>query len=224
VRPAALTVWAALLSLAVIASPARAEESWATTRARDLVEQGHGQIGAGHPEVAAARFREAVGLDATFGPAYLAWGALLEEGRDFVEAERIYAMGIARVARFADGYAARGRLRARLRRFDGAVADLEAAARLRPDDLGLLASLGGALVQAGAWPAALGVERTIARLAEKSGDHESAARARRQVSALQKLLADLDPVMAGATDDRGWVRRAIATFAQGSRAPVEARP
>lgn len=210
-----------LLAVAVVcstaaASPARAGESWATQRARDLVEQGQGHVGAGRADVAAARFRQAVELDSTFGQAYLAWGALMEASRDFAEAERIYAVGIANVARFADGHAARGRLRLLLRRFDEAVDDFAAATRIRPDDRALLSLLGQGLVRAGAWPAALAVERNVVRLAESAGDEDAAAHARTQVQALQRLLADIDPVMAGATHDRGEVRRAIAKLAQGS--------
>lgn len=209
-----MLAWQVIFAALLVASPALAEESWATTRARELVEQGRRQADGGHLDVATARFREAVQMDSTFGPAYLAWGALLEAARDDAEAERVYAMGIAHVARFADGYAARGKLRARQRRFEEATRDLRAAARLRPDDLPLLGALGEALLREGAWPAALAVQRTLLRLATEQGEIEAARRAAVQIRALMTLLGELDPVVAGARD-RGEVRSAVARWARG---------
>lgn len=202
-----------LLVIVLGAATARAEENWATRRARELTEQGARQQAEGNTEVAAARFREAVEIDPTFGPGYLAWGALLEGGRDFAAAERVYSLGLEHVAGFADGYAARGGLRARERRFAEATADLRAAAELRPTDLRLLEQLADALIRDRALPAALAVARRIVRVATAAGDTASAERARLQTRALAKLLGDLDPVVAGA-DDRGDVRRALARSAR----------
>jgi hypothetical protein len=123
-------------------------------------------------------------------------------------------MGIEHVTGFAEGHRARAAIRLRERRIGEAIADLEAAAALRPGDLAALEELAGAYVAAAALPAALGVTRRIEALAAARGDGAREAEARLRARALSALIGDADPVRAGLRG-RGPVRRAIALRAAG---------
>jgi len=206
---------AVVAAIALGAGPAaRAEPvSWATAQAAELTRQAREHAGSGDRATANRRYREAIGFDATYGPAYLGLGALQESAGDAREAERAYALGLEHVGDFAEGHVARGRLRRKLRRLGEAIADFEAAAALRPDDLGILRELSGAYVSTRALPAALATSRRIAALAEARRDARAAAEAKVTIGALALLLAEVDPVAAGAAG-RGAVRRALALAAR----------
>ena len=195
-----------------------AQASWATTQAAELTRQGKEHADRGDVDVASRRFMEAITLDGTYGPAYLALGAVREASGDPAEGERAYSLGIEHVPGFAEGLAARARLRARQRRLADALGDFEAAAKLRPDDLALLPELANAYVAVQALPAALAVARRIEALLA-DGDPRALADARLRSRALGALVGELDPVIAGATG-RGSVRRALAAVAgAGTRGP-----
>ena len=202
----------ALLALATIlvSSPAAAQgpQSWATAQAAELTRQGKEHAASGGLDTAARRFTDAIALDGTYAPAYLALGALRETSGDAREAERAYSLGIDHVPGFADGYVARAHLRRRHRRLAEALSDLEAARALRPEDPVILEDLASALIAASALPAALAVTRRIEALADDRGDTRALADARRKARALALLVGDVDPVTAGATR-RGVVRRAL---------------
>jgi tetratricopeptide (TPR) repeat protein len=187
--------------------------SWATSQAAELTRQGKEHLARGEVETAARRYLDALAFDATYGPAYLALGALHEGGGDPKEAERAYAMGMDHVAGFPEAHLARARLRARLHRPAEAIADLEAAALLRPEDIGILRELSLAYVAVRALPAALAVTRRIAELSDQQGDARAGAEARVTVRALTLLVGDADPVFAGAAS-RGPVRAALARYGQ----------
>jgi len=204
-----------VLALAVAPSPggARAQgASWATTQAEQLTAQGRAHAAQGDMASAAKRYLEALGFDATYGPAYLSLGALHEAAGEWREAERTYTVGMDHIAGFADGLVARARLYARQGRMKQAIADYEAARAARPDDTQILRALGEALIATGALPAALAVERRIAALCEARGEARAASEARAAARALSLLVAGADPVVAGAKE-RGPVRRAIARLA-----------
>lgn len=211
----------ASIALALAASlaplPAAADQppttSWATAQAAELTRQGQDHAAHSDRDTAARRFLDAIAMDATYGPAYLALGALEESTGDPREAERAYSLGIDHVAGFADGLIARGRLRARQRRVAEALGDLEAASALRPEDTGVLRELEGAYVSIDAFPAALRAARRIAEIADAQGDAAAAKAARVTVRALSLIVGDLDPVIAGASG-RGRVRSALGAYAK----------
>ncbi len=210
-----------VIVVALLALPqgqARAEDgpSWATTQAAELVRQGTAHAARGDGASAARRLLEAISFDPTYGPAYLALAAQHEASGDVVEAERVYATGLERVAGFTEGHAARGRLRKRLGRLGDAATDFEAALALTPDDPAVLEGLYATYVALGALPAALSASRRIEALAEARGDAAAHKEARARSRALGVLIAEMDPVMAGARD-RGLVRRAISRHARRAR-------
>jgi tetratricopeptide (TPR) repeat protein len=209
--PALLTV----LALALAAAPARADEpaaagtSWATTQATELVRQARDHVARGESGTAVARYLEAIKLDPTYAPAYLGLAAQYEARGDVVEAERTYAVALDHVPGFAEALVARGRLRARLRRQEEAIGDLEAAVTITPEALPILRELAAAYVAARALPAALAVTRRIAAVAEAQQDAAAAAEAKLKAKALALLVGEADPVTAGRTG-RGPVRNALA--------------
>ncbi|APR77712.1 Transglutaminase-like enzyme, putative cysteine protease [Minicystis rosea] len=199
----------------LVSRPARADvppppsTSWATTQAAELARQARDHTARGEAETAVARYVEAIRLDPTYATAYLGLAALYEARGDTREAERTYAVGLDHVPGFADALTARGRLRAKLRRTDEAIADLEAAASIAPDALPVLRDLCAAYVTVRALPAALAVSRRMAALAEAQADTATAAEAKVRVKALTLLVAEVDPVTAGRSG-RGPVRNALA--------------
>lgn len=207
----------ALLVAAVWIRPAAAQQtSWATKQAEQLTSQGKAHVDRGATEPAVRRFLEAIELDGTYAPAYVALGALRESVGDLAEAERTYSLGISHIPGFAEALVGRARVRARLGRRPDALGDLREAARLKPYDLVLLERLAKAYVEAAALPAALAVTRRMVTVAEREGQDDVAHRARVQAAAIQKLVGELDPVQYG-LEGRGPVRRAIAR--RGEAAP-----
>jgi tetratricopeptide (TPR) repeat protein len=160
-----------------------------------------------------ARYLEAVKLDPTYGPAYLGLAAQYEARGDDREAERTNAVGREHVPGFGEALLARARLRAKLKRPEDAIADLEAAVNLDPDALPVLEELSAAYVAARALPAALAVTRRLALVADAQKDAASAGKARIRARALAMLVGDADPVTAG-KNGRGAVRSAIAGTAR----------
>jgi Flp pilus assembly protein TadD len=204
-----LLVSLALAVAVAIPSVARAEPSWATEHAAELTHLGQAEVARGESSAAARRFLEAISTDPTYGPVYLALGSLYESTGEVKEAERAYAMGIEHVVGFARVRVARAHLLAALHRMPEAVADLEVAVAEEPDDAALLDELARAYVTTGAMPAALAATRRLALLDDRRADVHGAQGARLKLKALELLVADLDPVIAGRRG-RGPVRQAIA--------------
>ncbi len=199
-------------------SPARADDpssptspSWATAQAAARTRLGRDHAARGDGDAALRAFLDAIAFDATYGPAYLALGALYEARGDAREAERAFSMGLDHVAGFPEALLARGKLRAHLRRTADALADLEAAAALAPESPEILREVTDAYIAAGALPAALALARRRLALAEAQGDTRAERDARGEARALAGLVGELDPVSAGATG-RGAVRRALWAF------------
>src|SRR4051794_9308471 len=72
--------------------PVASTQSWATSQAAELPRQGKEHAARGEGATATRRYLDAIGFDATYGPAYLALGALHEQAGDPREAERAYTM------------------------------------------------------------------------------------------------------------------------------------
>lgn len=187
--------------------------NWSTRQAVELTRQGAAALEQGRTEDAARRFLEAIRFDATHGPAYLALGNMYERKGEPDEAARTYAVGIERAPTFTPLHVARGSLLLRLGRAEDAAGDLRVASSLEPDEPAILRDLAAALARASAMPAALCVSRRLEALALSRGDAALAAEARTRVRALALLVAEGDPVTAGA-DASSAVRRALARHAQ----------
>jgi tetratricopeptide (TPR) repeat protein len=213
----ALQSAAIALAIATALPAARAEEpGWSTAQAAELTRQGNAHAAGGDRSAAARRFLEAIRFDPTYGPAYLGLAALHEASGDLVEAERVYQMGVERVARFAEAHLARARLRKRQGRLADAAADLEAARALAPDDPALLGELCATYIALGALPAALGASRRLEALAEDRADAALLKESRVRSRALANLVAEADPVTAVGRE-RGQVRNALARRARRAR-------
>jgi tetratricopeptide (TPR) repeat protein len=202
----------AALAILLAAHAARADEppaqSWATAQAVELSRQAREHAARGDAGTAVTRYVEAIRLDPTFGPAYLGLAAQYEARGDVSEAERTYAVGLDHVPGFTAALVARARLRARVRRLDDAVADLEAALSFDGDAIPILRDLAAAYVSIRALPAALAVTRRLAAVAEAQHDAAAMAEARVRARALSLLVGEVDPVMAGRRG-RGAVRNAL---------------
>jgi tetratricopeptide (TPR) repeat protein len=186
--------------------------NWATSQAAELTRQGQQYAARGEAETATRRYLDAIGFDPTYGPAYLALGALHEGAGDPKEAERAYSIGIEHVVGFADAHLCRARLRARQSRKPEAIADFEAAAAQRPDDLDILRELALAYITVRALPAALAVTRRIIDVSGRKRDARAGAEAQVRLRALSLLVGAIDPVAAGIAG-RGPVRRALSLYA-----------
>lgn len=202
---------------------ARADGNWATSRAEELCAQGQSHRAGGEVDVALDRFRQAIEIDPTFGPAYLALGGLREATGDVDEAERTYAAGIDHVAGFADGLLARAALRLRAGRGDAALADFLAALALRATDIDVARRVRDASISLGRFPLALATSRRLVSLSAAQGDVATEHEARVTASALSELVGFADPVVDG--EGRNPVRAALArSAAPHKRRPSPARP
>jgi tetratricopeptide (TPR) repeat protein len=187
-------------------------ESWATARARSLVEAGQSHRHAGHVDLALARFHDAIEMDGTYGPAYIALAELREATGEIDEADRVLTLGLERIPAFTDALAARGALLTRAGRNEEATAALLAALDTSPDDVGILSKIVAVAPKAGRLPVALAAARRLATLAHERGDTAAERDARLTAKALVTLLGDVDPVARGShSPERS--RRALAALA-----------
>ena len=166
-------------------------ESWATARARELVRQGDEHRGAGRVALALARYREALEMDATYAPAYLALAELREASGEIEEAERVLALGLDRVPGFWEAKLARARILARAARAREATSVLLSALDDRPDDPVVLGKLLEVAPRAGQLPVALASARRLVALARARGDAAAERDAGLSVVALSPVTSSL---------------------------------
>jgi tetratricopeptide (TPR) repeat protein len=183
----------------------------AASSAEELARIARSHEAAGHDDVAARRYTEALALDPTLGEAYLGLAALRARNGDAREAERVLSMALEHVPSLTAALAARARVRRGLGDHDGAFADLEAFTA-RVDDAAPLRELAGWYGTDGRAPAQLGVWRRLQVLAARSGDAALAREARTMVRALQIIVAPADPV--STPPEAGDLRRTIAAVAR----------
>lgn len=186
--------------------------SWATQRAADLTAEADRLRQAGAVADALVRLREALAMDATYEPAYLALAAAREGTGDLREAEQVLSMAVERVPAFTAARERRAALRERRGDREGAARDLDAALADRPTDLELHARVTEAWIAAGHVPRALATARRWLVVAAERGDAASAARARRIAAACAWIVDRADPV--AASDGRGPVRALLAEAAR----------
>lgn len=165
--------------------------------------------------LAMAELNEALRFDPSFGDAYLELGRLRERSGDFGEAERVYEQAARVPSVRAEALFGQARVTRARGRDDEAFRALEASVELAPErqSLELLAEW---YVQRRAWPAALVAwRRVLSTYDDEPGPERDRVRVR--IQALVLLAADADPVVAGATHSRGWVRRSLARMARKPR-------
>ena len=189
-----------------------APTSWATLRAAELTGEAERLRRAGAVADALVRLREALAMDATYEPAYLALAAAREATGDLREAEQVLSMAVERIPSFALARERRAALREQRGDRSGAARDLDAALADRPTDLALHARVTEAWIAAGQVPRALATARRWLVVATEVGDAASIARARRTAAACAWIVDRADPVTA--TEGRGGVRAVLAAAAR----------
>ncbi len=189
--------------------PPAAQENWATARARALTEQGLAHRNAGAVDQAIARFNEAIAIDATYGPAYLALASLREGRGERDEALKVLEMAMERDPSFDAAIESRGDVLARAGRFgEATTAYLELLTR-HPNEVALLEKILETAPKGNLMPVALAASRRLALVAREAGDAAREKRARTFTRALERLVSEADPVRRGAaSSDR--VRRALS--------------
>lgn len=185
------------------------QENWATARARLLTEQGVANRNSGKTDAALSRLLEAISIDGTFGPAYLALASLREASGEWEEALRVLDMGIDRIAGFDEGLVARASVLARAKQYAGATAAYLIVLQRHADDEASLRQLLLVAPRANLLPVALGASRRLMVLCRERGDAACEKEARLTTRALEHLIAEADPVTRGAKH-RDRVRRALA--------------
>lgn len=208
-RTIAIALW-----LTFLASPASADEGWATKRARSLTTAGAQNRAAGKVDLALTQLREAIQTDATFGDAYLTLAELREATGELDEAERVLVLGMDHIPGFVEAMLARAELLARARRDGDASSAFLEALRQRPDDEAVLRRLVAIAPRAGLLPVALGAARRLAALARGRADDKTARELFATTRALSMLVAEVDPALAGGRSPER-ARRALARFAGG---------
>jgi tetratricopeptide (TPR) repeat protein len=207
----AMIVLVAALGVSLPTS-ARADPPAPGESAAELTRQGQAHVHEGNDGLAVRRFIEAITIDPTHGPAYLALAAARERAGDLAEAERTYDLALEHIPNFAAAYRARAALKRRMGEPQGEITDLEMVAAIAesPESLRALAAR---YVEDKSWPAALATWRRIAALETTRADDRARREAMMKVRALTVLCAELDPVT-GDVARRGWMRRALASMAR----------
>ncbi|MEZ4227396.1 MAG: hypothetical protein R3B13_41040 [Polyangiaceae bacterium] len=189
---------------------APARESWATRAARDLVERGERARAGGNAGEALRLYTEAVRMDPSYGPAYLALGHLRQAMGDAGEAGRVFDLAIRLPSGGADALAARAALRYARGDVGGAIADMEASLARDPHRVERLRQLGYWHIATHSWAGALSAWRRLLGEHERLGQSQELAQDRTQVRALTVLAAEADPVHGMGQSHPSWVRRALA--------------
>lgn len=214
------TTWLLLVGLVAVCGAAtasaqeakkepEAQENWATARARLLTEQGVAHRKSGHADAAVSRLLEAISIDGTFGPAYLALASLREASGEWEEALHVLDMGIDRITGFDEGLVARAAVLTRAKQYASATAAYLTVLQRHSDDEASLRQLLVVAPRASLLPVALGASRRLMALCRERADAPCEKEARLTTRALESLIAEADPVTRGAKHgDR--VRRALS--------------
>jgi tetratricopeptide (TPR) repeat protein len=206
---AAITAIIGFVIWVATTADAAAEESWATRRARDLVNEGKAHRAAGHVDVALERFRSAIETDVTYGDAYLELARLREETGEPDEAERVLAVALDHIPGFTEGLRERARIEERSHRYGAAAESLLAATNIAGEDEAILTRLVEVAAKANQLPVALASARRLVAMARAAGNDALVKDRSVTVTALERLLGDVDPVVAGKRSKEA-ARRALA--------------
>lgn len=183
-------------------------------RAAELTTLGGRFLQAGDRVSAAGYFREAIGVDPSFAPAYVALGELQLARGSLRDAEETFRVGVMRATPDARIWIGLARTLEAMGSTEDADAVLAQATSAFRDDETLLSFRARHAEQRGRWSLALALTRRLLALLshhpEDGGPgegHRAALRARER--ALSVLVGSLDPVVASRPDD--LVRRALSS-------------
>ena len=141
-------------------------------------------------ELAARRYNEALSLDGSLAEAWLALGALRTRQGDHREAERVYAVCVARLPGLLPARSAHAEALHALGRTPEAVQEIELLARAVPRERRRIATW---YTEEGRYPAALATWRLVLARAVVDHDDETVAEARTMVRALVLVARPVDP-------------------------------
>jgi tetratricopeptide (TPR) repeat protein len=216
IAPLALALAAALVLLSAFAlsfgagaARGQAADGYRSERAAELTGLGARFLEAGDRVSAAGYFREAIGIDPAFAPAYVALGELQLARGSTRDAEETFRVGATRAGRDVRLWI--GLVRAL--EASGSTGEAEsvlvqAEGTFRRDRT-LLAFRADRAEDQGRWSLALSLTRRLASIAEEERDAEALARLRARERALAVLVGGLDPVRAPPAHDDS-VRSALA--------------
>lgn len=206
----------AALSLA-IARPVPLAASPASSAAF-FVEQGKAAEASGQPLAAMKRYSQALEIDPTHEPAWLALGNLRASRKELADAEDVFTEGLARVPLSIDLAVARARVRRLRGLFDDAGQDLRRAwtqngADGSPREIAIVRERIALARDAKAQPMELASWRRLREIARKNADATLLKESSIQVRALGLYLGPLDPVLRGkASEDP--LRAGLASIAR----------
>lgn len=207
----------AFAAVAAVARPAHAETAARgdtprplATGAQALVDRAVRFEQEGRYADAAAAYTDAIRLDTGDGGALVALGKLRVRLGQLRDAEELFTAAIRFRGHASEAYFERGKLRRAQGREAQAVADLESAANLAPDDAAQGEELAQLYVAHRAWLPALAAWRRVLAAAP---DASVEKRAKLQVKALIVIAAELDPASADASRKRSFTRRALSKLA-----------
>lgn len=218
-RLRALRALALAGGLGLAAAPRRAA---ASTSSDQLAAAAAAHEAAGHDDLAARRYTEALELDRGARTAWLGLARLRARRGDLREAERVCTAALAHLPADAELWLERGTVRRLLGDRDGAERDFDEAFARDPD---VLERLAARYVVEGKLPAALATwRRRLAELDARADDGApataaAAARARTMVAALVVLVGEADPVAAPPGPRPTAVRATLARAARPPRRP-----
>lgn len=214
-RAPALAAAALLATLLLRGAPS--SHASPSSSATMLVAQGREKEASGDELTALKRYGDALALDPTCEPAYLALGALRERRGELGEAEAVYGTGMLHVPTSIALVAARGRVRQRLGRLEDAATDLGHALAAAPpnsaDARSILVSLAAVRRALGQPAAELAVWRRLLVVARAESDLDLAKKAALQAHALSIFVGEVDPALRG-REGEDAVRRTLAAIAR----------
>lgn len=203
-------VVALTMGLTPAGASAQAPDGYRASRAAELTELGARFLEAGDRVSAAGYFREAIGIDPSHAPAYVALGELQLARGAVRDAEDTFRVGAIRAGRDVRVWIGLARALDASGEPDASDAVLAQADAAFPADRALLAFRAERAEARGRWSLALALTRRLAALATEEGGLEEVARLRARERALAVLVGGLDPVRVPAVPDDP-VRRALAS-------------
>lgn len=186
-----------------------AETSAKAGSADELLASARRLEAAHEEELAARRYNEALALDGSLAEAWLALGALRTRQGDHREAERVYAVCVARLPGLQAARSAHAEALHALGRMDEAVQEIEMLARAVPRERRRVAAW---YSEEGRYPAALATWRLVLARAVVDHDDETVAEARAMVRALVLVSKPVDPAAYPAGDSR--IRQMLGRIAR----------
>jgi len=183
-----------------------------------LIAQGLQKETDGDELAAMKRYRDAIDLDPTAEPAYLALGALRVKRNELSEAENIYDVGCGRIPGSRALYLARGKLHRLRGHVNEARLDLRRAWTIEGnsgsnDELSIMREMIALAREQRDAPAELLGWRRILAIAHARGDAKLTSEASIQARALGIFVGEVDPVLSGRTLPEP-MRKSLASVAR----------